>query len=168
MLLSKASAEALVSSYGNLKKIEHVVSLRFFNIFGEGQSLEYAGVITNFLEKISKGLPPIIYGDGKQTRDFISVNDVVNAILLAAQPRNEISRPGIFNIATGKSISINELAQRMIRISGLDLDPIYEEERSGDVRYSKADVTKSEDVLGFIASENLESTLDLVLEHDIS
>ena len=95
------------------------------------------GVITNFLEKISKGLPPIIYGDGKQTRDFISVNDVVNAILLAAQPRNEISRPGIFNIATGKSISINELAQRMIRISGLDLDPIYEEERSGDVRYSK-------------------------------
>ena len=83
MLPSKASAEALVSSYGNLKKIEHVVSLRFFNIFGEGQSLEYAGVITNFLEKISKGLPPIIYGDGKQTRDFISVNDVVNAILLA-------------------------------------------------------------------------------------
>ena len=56
----------------------------------------------------------------------------------------------------------------MIRISGLDLDPIYEEERSGDVRYSKADVTKSEDVLGFIASENLESTLELVLEHDIS
>jgi UDP-glucose 4-epimerase len=165
---SKASAEALVSSYGNLKKIEHVVSLRFFNIFGEGQSLEYAGVITNFLEKISKGLPPIIYGDGKQTRDFISVNDVVNAILLAAQPRNEMSRPGIFNIATGKSISINELAQRMIRISGLDLDPIYEEERSGDVRYSKADVTKSEDVLGFIASENLESTLELLVEHDIS
>lgn len=164
---SKVAAESFVSSFGNLKKIEHVTSLRFFNIFGEGQSIEYAGVITKFLDRISKGLPPIIYGDGKQTRDFISVNDVVNAILLAARLRDKISRSGVFNIATGKSTSINELAQRMIRISGLDLEPIYEEERPGDAKVAKVDVTRSKDMLGFTAFENLESALEPMLKHGI-
>jgi UDP-glucose 4-epimerase len=164
---SKAAAESFVSSFGNLKKIEHVTSLRFFNVFGEGQSIEYAGVITKFLDRISNGLPPIIYGDGKQTRDFVSVNDVVNAILLSAQLLDKSSPPGVFNIATGKSTTIGELAKEMIRISGLGLEPIYEEERPGDAKFAKVDMTKSRDVLGFIALENLESALEPMLRHSI-
>jgi UDP-glucose 4-epimerase len=94
-----------------------------------------------------------------QTRDFISVNDVVNAILLAMKLSDKISRPDTFNIATGKSISINELAQLMIKISGLDLEPIYEQERMGDIKFNEVDVTKSKNVLGFSASVDLGSEL---------
>jgi UDP-glucose 4-epimerase len=164
---SKVAGESLVLAYGNLKKIEHAISLRFFNVFGKGQSLEYAGVITKFLEQLSKGLAPIIYGDGKQTRDFISVNDVVDAILLAMKLSDKLSHPDVFNIATGKSISINELARLIIRISGLDLQPIYEQERKGDIRFNEVDVTKSKDVLGFSASVNLESELGLMVKQTI-
>ena len=164
---SKAAAESFVSSFGKLKKIEHVTSLRFFNVFGEGQSIGYAGVITKFLDRISNGLPPIIYGDGKQTRDFISVNDVVNAILLSAQLQDKLSPSGVFNIATGKSVAVNELAQVMIRTSGLGLETIYEEERPGDPKFARADVTKSRDILGFFALENLESALEPMVRHSI-
>ena len=82
---SKVAGEALVTSYRNSKKIKNAITLRFFNVYGEGQNREYAGVITRFSERLFRGLPPIIYGDGKQTRDFVSVNDVVNAILLAVK-----------------------------------------------------------------------------------
>ena len=81
---SKAAAEVLISSYRNLNKIPNAISLRFFNVYGIGQSIEYAGVITKFHERLSKGEAPIIFGDGEQTRDFVSVNDVVDAILLAS------------------------------------------------------------------------------------
>jgi UDP-glucose 4-epimerase len=69
--------EVLVSWYGKFGKIQKAISLRFFNVYVEGQTLEYAGVITKFAERPSKGLRPIIYGDGQQTRDFVSVNDVL-------------------------------------------------------------------------------------------
>ena len=96
----------------------------------------------------------VIYADGKQTRDFISVNDVVITILLLAiESGDKILYPDVFNIATGKSVSINELAQLMIRISGSILEPIYEEERKGDIKFN-ADVTKSKNILDFIASSN--------------
>jgi UDP-glucose 4-epimerase len=104
------AGESLVSAYSNIRKIEKGVSLRFFNVYGKGQSPEYAGVITRFIERLSDGLAPIIYGDGKQTRDFISVDDVVSAILLAMKSEdNKISRSNVFNIANGKSISIKNL-----------------------------------------------------------
>jgi UDP-glucose 4-epimerase len=164
---SKVAGESLVLAYGNLKKIEHAISLRFFNVFGKGQSPEYAGVITRFLERLSKGLAPIIYGDGKQTRDFISITDVVDALLLAVKLNHKIPHSNTFNIATGKSISIHKLAQLMIRISGLDLEPIYEEGRKGDMKLNQADVTKSENVLGFSASTNLESELGIMVKQAI-
>jgi len=164
---SKAAAEALVSTYANLRKIEHAVSLRFFNVYGKGQSPEYAGVITKFLERLSKGQAPLIYGDGKQTRDFVSVNDIVDAIILAANLRDKVSHPEIFNIATGNSININELAQLMIRISGLDLEPLYEEERKGDIKFANVDITKSKNVLGFTASRTLQSELEPMIKHRV-
>jgi UDP-glucose 4-epimerase len=166
--LSKGIGETLVSTYRNLKKLQHTISLRFFNVYGEGQTLEYAGVIPKFAERLSKGLPPIIYGDGKQTRDFVSVNDVVNAILLAAEsPNNNLSSKyplRVFNIATGKSISINELAQMMIRIYGFDFEPIYERELEGDIKYAAVDMTNSKNILGFVATEQLELALKQMIK----
>jgi UDP-glucose 4-epimerase len=159
---SKVASEALVLAYANLKKIEHAVILRFFNVYGQGQSPEYAGVITKFVERLSKGHTPIIYGDGKQTRDFISVNDVVDAIVSAVKLCEKISHPEIINIATGKAVSINELAQLIIRISGLDIEPVYEKERKGDIKYNQVDITKFTSVLGFTTFRSLQSELELL------
>jgi UDP-glucose 4-epimerase len=163
---SKVAGEVLVSSYGKFGKIQKAISLRFFNVYGEGQTVEYAGVISKFAKRLSKGLRPIIYGDGQQTRDFVSVNDVVNAILLAM----ESSSPAVdvFNVASGKSISINELAKTMIRISGLDLEPLYEGERKGDIRHAVADPTRSKSILGFVAKDELEPGLKQLMRDSYS
>lgn len=161
---SKVAGELVVSSYGNFGKIRNATSLRFFNVYGEGQTAEYAGVITKFAERLSKGLRPVIYGDGQQTRDFVYVGDAVNAILLAIESDNKTSSPSspaprAFNVASGKSISINDVAKTMIRISGLDLQPLYEEERKGDIKNVAADMTRAKKILGFAAKEELETGL---------
>ena len=163
---SKVAGEALVSSYTRSKKIKNGISLRFFNVYGEGQNPEYAHVITRFAERLSKGLRPIIYGDGKQIRDFVSVNDVVNAVLLAVTETGKIkmSTSGVFNIGTGMPIRIDDLAQRMIRVFGIDLKPIYYEAREGDIKYIYADTKKSKSILKFIAIEELESFLKRMLK----
>jgi len=154
---SKIAGEALVSAYKNLGKIPHAVKLRFFNIYGEGQSQAYAGVINNFYQRLSKGLAPIIFGNGKQTREFVSVNDVVNAILLAGE--TQINTPEAFNIAVGKPISINELAKIMIKNFGLDIEPIYETPRPGDAMFAQAEISKAKEILNFRTSRDLEIEL---------
>jgi UDP-glucose 4-epimerase len=158
---SKVAGEVLVSSYRNFGNIQNAISLRFFNVYGEGQTLEYAGVITKFAERLSKGLRPIIHGDGQQTRDFVSVKDVVNAIVLAMKSSSPEAH--VFNIASGKSIRISELAKTMNRISGLDLEPLYEEERKGDIKYTLADTTRARSILGFAAKEELEDGLEQLM-----
>jgi UDP-glucose 4-epimerase len=155
---SKAIGETLVSLYGNSKKIRNTISLRFFNIYGESQSVEYAGVIMRFAERLHNGLPPIIYGDGKNTRDFISVSDAVNAIVLAAKA--DRMKSCIFNIGTGIPVSINDLAQKMVKISKFDLKPIYHKAKKGDIRHSYADITKSRSILKFNAIEKLDLFLN--------
>jgi UDP-glucose 4-epimerase len=159
---SKVAGEALVSSYSNLKKIKNASCLRFFNVYGKGQTLEYAGVITRFAERLSKKLPPIIYGDGNQTRDFISVKDVVTAIMMAAKTNDSgdcNTNHNVYNIGTGKSLKIKDLAKLMIKIFKLDLDPIFAQQREGDIKNIYADITKSKDELRFIANENINSAL---------
>ena len=86
------------------------------------------------------GFQKVEPGDGQQTKDFVSVNATESSSSPAAY---------VFNVASGKSISINELAKTMIRISGLDLEPLYEEERKGDIKYVAADTTISKSILGF-------------------
>ncbi|HYA83239.1 MAG TPA: NAD-dependent epimerase/dehydratase family protein [Candidatus Bathyarchaeia archaeon] len=162
---SKVAGEILVSSYGKFGNIQNAISLRFFNVYGEGETLEYAGVITKFAERLSKGLRPIIHGDGQQTRDFVSVNDVVNAIVLAMKSSSPAHH--VFNIASGKSISINDLAKTMIRMSRLDLEPVYKKERKGDIKYTVADTTRAKKTLGFTAKDELEHGLkQLILNLD--
>ena len=159
---SKASGEVLVSSYRNTNKIPNAISLRFFNIYGKRQNPEYAGVITKFAERLSQGLSPIIYGNGEQTREFVSVNDVINAIILAANSQNLRVSP-VFNVATGIPISINELARMMINASGKKFEPVYQDERIGDIKNARVDTSKIRANLGFRPKTLLEDGLQSLL-----
>lgn len=164
---SKVAGEALAASYANCGKIASAISLRFFNVYGEGQSAAYAGVITKFADNLSKNLPPVIYGDGLQTRDFVYVGDVANAIFLALQASDD-GLSGTFNIATGRSITINDLARAMIDIFGLDVEPVYEDERKGDVRLAQVDISKAKKSLGYMPVGKLEEMLKMLMAPRIS
>ena len=138
-----------------------VLILRYFNVYGPGQSEEYAGVITRFSERLSRGEPPIIYGDGNQTRDFVHVRDVAAANELALEANVKF---GVYNIASGREVSILELAELMSRIAGVNVQPVFAPPRPGDVRRSVADVSRAREELGFEPSVTLEEGLsDLLL-----
>ncbi len=122
---SKVGAEEIIGAYSNLHLFESIISLRFFNVFGIGQSDEYAGVISKFKERIQEGSSPVIFGDGNQQRDFVSVGDVVNSVAVALNPPKGVTQ-GTFNIATGVPTTISDLAKVMARIMGRPaLNPIY-------------------------------------------
>jgi UDP-glucose 4-epimerase len=158
---SKISAEMIADSYMNCSKIKNATSLRFFNVYGERQSDAYAGVIKIFAERLSTGLPPVIRGDGEQTRDFVFVGDIVRAICLAAE--NETVN-GSFNIATGTNITINKLAKVMIKIFGADVEPEYIEPNSGEVRAALVDITKARQKLGYEPTHSLEYWLKAMFQ----
>jgi UDP-glucose 4-epimerase len=170
---SKMLAEQHVLSYKKLKKIQNTISLRIFNVYGEGQA-SASDVISKFAIRLSKGLPPIIYGDGNHTRDFISVDDVADAILLSIKAMEEtknnhnynLSLSPVFNIGTGTATSIKELAQKMISISGLKLAPIYEKGNhdSGVILHSYANMTKAKNALHFVAKKDFGTGLREILE----
>ncbi len=115
-----------------------VIGLRYFNVYGLGQNDAYAGVITKFLNKIKENKSPEIFGDGSQTRDFIFVKDVANANLSAMESEIDFE---FFNIGSQKSISILELAQIIIKKSGLNLKPEFKEPLQGDAKISLSDIT---------------------------
>ena len=131
---TKLDDEYLFEKYSNIGT--KIIGLRYFNIFGKGQNLEYAGVITKFLDRIKQKKSPIIFGDGSQIRDFIFIEDIVMANLLAMT--SEISNL-LVNIGTGKAITILELANIIVDISKLDLKPIFETPLDGDIKKSQAD-----------------------------
>jgi UDP-glucose 4-epimerase len=170
---SKMLAEEHVSSYGRLKKIQNTVSLRIFNVYGPGQTSD-GDVITKFAKRLSNGLPPIIYGNGDFTRDFISVDDVTEAILLSIRTmersknnyNDRLNFPTVFNVGTGIPTSITELAQKMIDIFGLNLHPIYEEGRvdNGVILHSYADMTKAHDILHFVPKKVIDVGLAEMIE----
>jgi len=115
--------------------------LRYFNVFGERQGYnQYAGVISIFINRALKGEPLIIYGDGKQTRDFIYVKDVVKANILAAESSKANGK--VFNVAKGERTSILELALKIIEITGSSSSIIFDKPRPGDIRHSQADISE--------------------------
>ena len=122
-------------------------SLRYLNVYGPRQDPtgNYAAAIPRFISRILDNNPPIIYGDGTQTRDFVFVSDVVKANILAA----ESNATGVYSIASGKKISINDLAETIINIIGKKLKPIYEKPRLGDIKDSWADISKAKKELHF-------------------
>ena len=113
---------------------------------GIGQTGTYAGVITKFMQNLSQKLPPIIYGDGSQTRDFIHVLDVATANL---EVMNSSLSSGFFNVGTGKTISIKELAETMIDLSGKTLELTYDDLPLGDVKDSLADVSLAKQLINW-------------------
>jgi len=133
-----------------------VIGLRYFNVFGPGQSKEYAGVIKLFLERIQQGLPPLINGDGLQVRDFVYVDDVVNANILAME--SDIDSE-FFNIGTNSVISVLDLANIIIKFSGLKLKPIHRSDVPGDVKATQADTTKAKMMLKWKPTTSLKDWL---------
>jgi len=167
---SKMLAEELVFRYDKLMKIQNTISLRFFNVYGRG-NINQSDVVSKFATRLSKGLSPIIYGDGNHTRDFVSVDDVVDSILLSSKAlenkdNRQLDFPPVFNIGSGTSTSIKEIAAKMIAISGLELEPIYEKgnKSSGVILHSYADITKAKRVLRFVATKDLEEGLKEVFD----
>ena len=131
---TKLDDEILAEQY--VKHGARIIGLRYFNIFGKGQTLEYAGVITKFLDKLRDKESPIIFGTGSQIRDFIHVEDIAKANLLAMKSDVSFTHA---NIGTGNSVSILELAKIMIDISGLKLEPIMKKALEGDIEKSQSD-----------------------------
>ena len=132
---TKLEDELLAEKYSEMGV--HVIGLRYFNIFGRRQSKEYAGVIKLFLKKIQQNKAPIINGDGSQTRDFVYVEDVVKANILAMDSNIKYK---FLNVGTGFSISILDLANACIEASGLSLKPVHGPQLPGDILDSKADL----------------------------
>ena len=155
---TKLEDEYLVEKYSKLNT--EIIGLRYFNIFGKGQTIEYAGVITKFLDRINEGKSPIIFGDGSQIRDFIHVNDVAKANLMAM---NSKSSNLIVNIGTGNAISILELANMIINTSGLKIDPIFTEALEGDIEKSFADISQAKKHFGWKPKIKLQDWLKEIL-----
>ena len=159
---SKVSGEAFVNAFATQYGFRSIV-LRFFNVYGPKQSRAYAGVISEFIRRVSKGEPLIIFGDGEQTRDFVHVSDIVNAIMISL--KNEKAR-GVFNIGSGEAITINQLARLIIKMAGKeDLKLIHAPSRPGDIKYSVANITRAKKELGFEPKMKLELGIKELLKN---
>lgn len=132
------------------------ICLRYFNVYGPRQDpdSQYATVIPLFITRVLQGKPPIIYGDGEQTRDFTFVKDVIKANILAA----ESDTSGVFNIGRGEKVTINNLARTITSIIGKDLRPEYQPSRPGDVKHSLADISRAR-TIGFEPQYSLDKGL---------
>ncbi|MBN1677485.1 MAG: NAD-dependent epimerase/dehydratase family protein [Candidatus Thermoplasmatota archaeon] len=156
--VSKLAGEKYVLAYANMSRME-VVSVRPFNFYSvraDPQS-PYSGVITKFVSRVRSGFPPIIEGDGRQTRDFIHTRDVAEMISLILEKDGLGGQ--VLNCGSGVSTSVSDLARKAIRASGRDLEPLFATPRIGDIRDSVCNVTKSRELLGFRAKVSLEEGL---------
>jgi UDP-glucose 4-epimerase len=162
---TKVAGEAMLAAYGAGMGLD-TVSLRYFNIFGPRQAANnaYAAVIAGFAKAMLAGKPPIIYGDGEQSRDFTYVDNVVHANLLAARRERALGGVAI-NIACGSRITVNELAGRMASWLGRDeLTPIHGPERAGDVKHSLADLGRAREMLGYEPIVDFATGLDATMQ----
>jgi len=159
---SKVAGEKLMFEYA--KKGLETVSLRYFNVYGPRQnpSSQYSGVITRFIHKMLNGERPIIYGDGNQTRDFIFIEDVVSANMLAAKNKNAAG--DVFNIGSGVPLTINQLVGILSELLGYDGEPEYAKRREGDIYDSYADISKAQSLLGFNVTTSIEDGLKKTIE----
>ena len=152
--ITKLEDEYLAEKFSKLGT--QIIGLRYFNVYGKGQTSSYAGVITKFLENIKNDKPPIIFGDGSQVRDFIFIDDVCSANLSAM--KSDV-KTGFFNIGTGIITSIKDLADLMIRLSGKSLKPVYNKLPDGDVKLSQADISLVKKTFSWKSKTTLEDGL---------
>lgn len=156
--VSKLFTETLATLYSQTYGLP-IVALRYFNVYGPRQSLDspYAAAIPRFISSLKNGHEPTIYGDGNQTRDFIFVDDVVKANLLAAESQSAVG--GVFNICTGIEVSLLDLLDVLYSIMPSAPKPTFAEVRLGDVPRSVGDPTKAAAAFGFRAQTLLQDGL---------
>ena len=144
--VSKLAEEKHCLAYAKLYELE-AVCLRYFNVYGVNQRYDaYGNVIPIFAHLLLRGNPLTIYGDGEQTRDFVNVSDVARANILAARTRG---LSGAFNVASGVTLTINQLVALMRQASGTDVTVEYGPPRKGDVRHSRADISAARVAFGY-------------------
>ncbi len=160
---SKVAGEMLCEVYSRCYRLS-TVSLRYFNIYGPGQNPDspYAAVITAFAKALGGGARPTVFGDGRQTRDFTHVDDVVHANLLAGGCERPLAGE-IMNIGTSRSIDLLEILECMGRVLGVDSTPTMAPPRPGDVRFSVADITRARELIGYEPSVTFDAGIERLL-----
>jgi dTDP-L-rhamnose 4-epimerase len=154
--LTKADQERMTLQVGDAYGIPSV-ALRFFNIFGPRQALSnpYTGVAAIFSSRLLNGNPPLIFEDGEQSRDFVSVHDVVQALLLSAERAAAVGHA--INVGSGRSITVREIAATLARVMGVEVEPeVTARYRVGDIRHCFADIGRARELLGYEPSVTLE------------
>ncbi|MFB0526577.1 MAG: SDR family NAD(P)-dependent oxidoreductase [bacterium] len=162
--ITKMGQEEMVMNIGKTYSIP-AVALRLFNVYGPHQSLSnpYTGVVAIFMSRIKNGHPPVIYEDGKQTRDFVSVHDVVQANMLALE--KDEANYEVFNVGSGVARSIKNIAETLAGLCQVDIVPeITEKFRKGDVRHCFSDISKIKDKLGFKPAISFEVGMKELIE----
>jgi len=157
--VNKRVSELYGSVFNNLYGLS-AIGLRYFNVFGPQQdpNSQYAAVVPKFITRFLDGQPPIIHGDGLQSRDFTYIANVVEANLAACHARSEAGGRS-YNVALGGRISVKDLCLKIRDLVGSDIEPEHEETRAGDVRHSQADVSAAREMLDYKGSVDLEEGL---------
>ncbi len=159
---SKLIGERYCLGFSDRRLLNSVV-LRFFNVYGPRQGMnDYSGVITRFIERCNQKLPLTIYGDGSQTRDFVNVKDVAEAVLASIKSSKAVGE--VFNIGSGKHTSIKELAKTVIELAGVNSEVSFEKSRAGDIKDSYADISKAKMILGYEPKVSLRDGLQALVE----
>jgi UDP-glucose 4-epimerase len=156
--VAKLAAESYCRAFWQVYGLE-TVSLRYFNVFGPRQDpqSQYAAVVPRFIARLLEGQAPVIYGDGNQSRDFTYVGNVVAGNLLAASASGVAGE--VLNVATGGSLTVNELSSAIQEILGTEIEPTYEPARVGEVERSAADISRATRLLGYTPAHNVEEGL---------
>ena len=158
---SKLLAERDCLSFQQRGLLQSAV-LRFFNVYGQRQGMnDYSGVITRFINRAKQKKSLTIYGDGSQTRDFVNINDIVQA--LYACLKSSSANGEVFNIGSGKPTSITELAKTVLELTGQNLEIRYEQARAGDIKDSYADISKAKRLLSYEPEVTLRDGLRALL-----
>jgi len=159
---SKLAVENYLSSYCQTYGLE-TVALRFFNVYGAGQRLnDYSGVITLFASSLLRHQAPTIYGDGEQTRDFVNVEDVIRANILAGTTKGAAGE--VINVASGKTVSLLQLLEVLKGLTGAsDVRPVFRPPRPGDMRFGAASISKAVRILGYVPKVPIQEGLEDVV-----
>src|SRR6202051_2363808 len=163
--VAKLASEHYLISFYRCYQLE-TVALRYFNIFGPRQdpSSPYSGVLAKFITVMLRGEQPAIYGDGEQSRDFTYIDNAVEANLLACKAPAAKAAGQVFNVATGRRVTLNETFQLLQGMTSYRGKPKYGEERAGDIKHSLADISKAEAGLGYKPKVHFEEGLRRTVE----
>jgi UDP-glucose 4-epimerase len=163
--VSKLTGEYYMRSFYRVYGLE-TVSIRYFNVFGPRQdpTSMYSGVLAIFITKLLQRQQPTIYGDGEQSRDFTFIDNVVSGNLLACEAPADKVAGRYFNVATGTRVTLNYTYSVLQKLTGFNRPPNYEEERTGDIKHSLADITLAEQNLGYKTLVSFEEGLARTVE----